>query len=77
MKTYYIVGVIIVVIFISFLFINKEVQYCENTCQEVSKQMNSNLLTSFETNNSGKREGCRCEFENGQILGFGLDKSVN
>jgi hypothetical protein len=82
MKKQYIIGMgilLIIVIFISFLFLQDDhKQFCEMTCKDVSKQLNSPLKNVFVTNNGGKLEGgCRCEFENGQIMGFGLDKDVN
>ena len=50
---------------------------CESLCYEVSNRIDISLIETYTTNNSGKLPGgCRCEFENGVILGFGLNKSV-
>ena len=55
----------------------KEEDTCQDICIETSIQLNIPLFQVYTTNNSGKLDGgCRCEFSNGQIVGFGLNKSV-
>lgn len=55
----------------------KEEDTCHAICVKTSKQLNMSLFQIYTTNNSGKLDGgCRCEFSNGQIVGFGINKSM-
>mgnify|MGYP003684125065 CR=1 FL=1 len=81
MKKVYIIGfaiLLIMVIFFSFLFFsNPSINYCKQICEDVSNQMEIEILEVFTTNNNDNNEGCRCEFSNGQIMGFGIDRGLD